>query len=327
MKKYFYLLLIPGVLLLTGCSQYGYVRLNYPVKPVAQFPNNASKIALINRSLPKTFYETSCAAESLTSGEIAGSDEKASFEALKGVYKTLDGKNGVSIRMPNLKLYEKGTREIPDPLDWNKVKSICDSTKTDLLLSLEVFDSNSDIISSNVQKIVRVLSGGFPSLPKAANVDIMHIWRLYDPSTKDVIEQYDGMRYFKMARINSEQLNAAAYDAGVEYIRRYLPVYLPVKRRFYKKGKGQENDSFQAVFRRTQIANWVNAIEEWKKIVKTGSMENAGRAAFNIAVAYEVLDKTNQALDWAKRSFEDFGQKPGREYYNILQKRAEIELK
>ncbi|MHB9055004.1 MAG: DUF6340 family protein [Paludibacteraceae bacterium] len=327
MKKYIYLLFIPGVFLLTGCSQYGYVRLNYPVKPVAQFPNNASKIALINRSLPMTSDEASSAAESLTTGEVAGSDEKASFEALKGVYKTLDEKKGISIRILNVKLYGKGTRKMPDQLDWNKVKSICDSTKTDLLLSLEIFDSNSDIISSNVQKIVRVLSGGFPSLPKVANVDVMHVWKLYDPSTKNVIEQYDGMRYFKMVKINSEQLNAAAYDAGVEYIRRYLPVYFPVKRRFYKKGKGQENDFFQTAFRRTQTANWVNAIEDWEEIVKTGSIENAGRAAFNIAVAYEVLDKTNQALDWAKRSFEDFGEKPGREYYNILQKRAEIELR
>lgn len=326
MNKIYFILIVSLTFLITSCSQYGYVSVNYPVKPVSYFPDNVSKIALINRSLPKSSNETSSAAESLTSGEVAGSDEKASFVALDAVTETIDGKAGIKIVRPKVKQYGKGTRKMPDQLEWNTVKAICDSTKTDLLLSLEVFDSNSDVISSNVQKVVRILGGGIPSLPKAANVDVMHVWKLYDPATNRVIDQYEGLRHFKMNSINSKQLNLAAYDAGVEYIGRYLPGHFLVKRKFYKKGKAQAKPTFDTAFRRTQVANWEKAIEDWKRVVETGSAVNAGRAALNIAVAYEVLENTNLALEWAKRSFEDFGEKLGRDYYSILQERAAIEL-
>ena len=44
----------------------------------------------------------------------------------------------------------------------------------------------------------------------------------------------------------------------------------------------------------------------------------AGRAAFNIAVAYEVLGDLEKAREWASKSYVEFNEKRGNDYYNIL---------
>ena len=35
----------------SSCSRYGYVRLSYPLEPVAYLPENVHSIAIVNRSL------------------------------------------------------------------------------------------------------------------------------------------------------------------------------------------------------------------------------------------------------------------------------------
>jgi len=316
-----------------GCSKYGYVKLNYPQPPIAYLPEDIRSIALVNRSLTKEEDKPNQVLESIASAEVAGSDRLASDECLKGVYDGINGLNGITIIIPqNTRLYGTGSLKTPDLLDWKQVEEICNSSNADVLLVLETFDSNTDLaVAIAADQAMSVLHTGAPNpaIPGQVRMNVVSYWRLYDPVTRTIIDQY---QQSDNIIINTEDivppmgaLREIAYVAGKEYIQRFLPSYYTVRRDMYKKAKGPNKHIFQTGFRRTEVANWEGAIEIWSGLTEDIKRKTAGRACLNIAVAYEVLGNTDLALKWAKRSYEDYNDKLGRDYAKILLKRKSIE--
>ena len=335
MKKSYLIYLLLSGLILPGCSKYGYVNLNYPLDPHVMLPAEIKTIAVVNRSLVKEKDKNNKILESIATGEIAGSDRQASDECLKAVFDQMNGNGRYDIVIPQkTRLYGTGTNQTPELLNWKLVKSICDETNADALLVLETFDSNSDLLASAVtQQVGEILQGNGPRPvpPRQVNITVHAFWRLYDPASKKIIDQYKstGIMTFDAGNTSivlppPEALPNTAYAAGQEYSERLLPGYYTVKRDMFKKGKGSAKEEFHAAFRRAETANWEGAINGWKAIEKSGGT-NAGRAALNIAVSYEVLGETDKALEWAKKSYEEYDNSLGRDYTKILLRRQDIE--
>jgi hypothetical protein len=160
-------------------------------------------------------------------------------------------------------------------------------------------------------------------------MNVLCFWRMYDPFAKTIIDQYQSTSWLTFNGAGNvpppEALPNTAYAAGQEYIQRFLPSYYTVRRDMYKKGKGSGKEEFAAAFRRAEVANWQGAIDAWSEIAKKGNRKNAGRACLDIAVSYEVLGNTEQALYWVKKSYEDYNDKLGRDYAKILLRRQNIE--
>jgi hypothetical protein len=319
-----------------GCSKYGYVTLNYPLNPEVYIPENIKSIALVNRSLTKDQDKKNTIIESIATGEIAGYDRFASDECLKGVFDNINGRTDIKfIIPPKTRLYGTGTRETPELLDWKLVQSICASSEANALLVLETFDSNSDILATAVNDQVNtIINGGVPkpAVPNQIKMNVVCFWRLYDPSSKTIIDQYQVTKNLTFSGVGRDFLSPppdalpnTAYAAGQEYIQRYLPGYYTVRRDLYKKGKGSAKQQFKAAFRRAEVANWQGAIDAWSDIAKNANQKNAGRACLNIAVSYEVLGNTDLALQWVKKAYEDYDDKLARDYAKILLKRKNIE--
>ncbi|WP_423130088.1 DUF6340 family protein [Gaoshiqia sp. Z1-71] len=332
-NRFVYLFFI--VLIGSGCSKYGYVNLNYPLAPEAYLPDQVNTLALVNRSLVKEEDKQGKVIESVLTGEVAGSDRLASDECLNGVLGRMNGYRGINLVIPEqVNLYGTGTSKTPGLLDWQLVKSICNSTKADALLVLETFDSNSDLLVSTLSRNINsVLQGGKPGIapPNQIRMNVTAFWRLYDPATQSIIDHQSksfltfngtGSNYMLLP---PDALPRTAYQAGEEYIQRFLPGYYTVKRDMYKKGKGPGKEAFKTAFRRTEMANWQEAIDAWTELVRNSGRETAGRACLNIAVSHEVLGNTDLALQWVKRSYEEYQDKLGRAYAKILMNRRHIE--
>jgi Family of unknown function (DUF6340) len=331
MKKYYLLLIIVSTAF-SSCSKYGYVSLKYPTAPYAILPDNIHNIAIVNRSLTKKENNRPII-DAILTGEVAGSDKVASDEAIKGVFDRINGWRHISIIIPaHTRLYGTGTRETPEILDWKVVKSICDSSNADALLVLENFDSNSGIVTDNINNQVNaVLNGSAPPRPALqVRMNVISFWRLYDPSTQKIIDEFKSTNYINydggaLAIPPPEALPQTAYAAGEQYIQRFLPGYYYVKRELYKRGKGSAKHEFLKGFRRSEVADWQGASEVWLELTKSSNRRNAGKACLDMAVACEVLGKTNDAFEWAKKSYEDYGNKLGREYANKLKYRLNYE--
>lgn len=332
--------IFPPVILLmfvlAGCGRYGFVNLNYPLEPAMYLPDNVKTIALVNRSLTAKEDQKTKIVESIVTGEIAGSDKMASDECLKAVFDKMNGFRGINIVIPSTtRLPGTGTAQTPELLDWSLVKKICDSTHADALLVLETFDSNSDLLVSAVtNQVTSIIATGTvkPAVPNQIKMNVIAFWRLYNPTTKTIIDQYQSVSYLTFDGVGAdfrlpppEALPSTAYAAGQEYVSRFLPSYYSVRRDMYKRGSGSTKRAFKIAFRRAEVANWEAAIQDWTKIVSTGNRKSAGRACLDIAVSYEVLGDTDEALKWAKQSYEVYNNKLGRSYANILLDRQRIE--
>ena len=337
MKSKLYFILIILSTFSTSCSKYGYVKLKFPTAPNAVLPDDIKTIAIVNRSLsPKdNSSKGNAIAEAILTGEIAGSDKLASDQCLKAVFDRFNGFREISIVYPaTSRLVGTGTRVTPDPLSWKRVKGICDSSKANALLVLEMFDSNSDIILSSVSNQINSVISGTLDTPKPPNqirMNVISYWRLYDPATEKIIDQYQTTNYLTFNTTGllnlppPDALPQTAYATGEQYVERFIPGYYYVKRDLYKRGKGSYKEQFKAGFRKSEVANWEGAIEVWSNIAKNSSRKNAGRACLNLAVGNEVLGNTEEALKWAKKSYEDYGNKLGRDYANTLKNRLRYE--
>jgi hypothetical protein len=324
-----------GALLLSSCSKYGFVRLKYPTDPNVMLPGNIQRIAVVSRSLTPKEYKGGTITEAVLTGEVAGSDKIASDESLKAIYDRMNGFRGYAIVFPKkTRLMGTGSRVTPDVLDWKTVRTICDSTHSDVLLVLEMFDSNSDLLTTTINNQINdVLSGKVkpPTPPSQIRMNVLSFWRMYDPRNETIIDQFQSTNYLTfntsppLFAPPPEALPRTAYSAGEEYVERFLPGYYNVKRDMYKRGKGSFKPQFLAAFRKSEVANWEGAYASWLEIAQRSNGKNAGRACLNLAVACEVLGKYEEALSWAKKSYEDYGNKIGREYANKLKYRVDIE--
>ncbi len=332
--KHIYLLILSAIaILLCSCNPYGYVTLNFPTEPEVHLPQEIATVALVNRSLVKDEDQKDRIAEAIASGEIAGSDERASEEALRGVFDQMNGLYGVRMTIPeDNKLYGTGTREIPPPLDWNTVESLCRKSEADALLVLENFDSNSDLaLTAATESVNALISGRIPdpTAPRQVRMNVNCTWRLYMPASREVIDQYRHTSWMmfntQTAMLPFDALPKTAYLAGEEYAFRYLPGYYKEKRKLYSKAKGPGKNQFQTGFRQSEVANWKAAIESWKSVMEVAKPKSAGRACLNIAVAYEVLGNTEEALKWAQKAYETYDDELARDYAKILLRRKSIE--
>lgn len=341
MRKVLLLLLVASVWA-SGCSKYGSVRLKYPTPPKAVLPPYIHNIAIINRSLTADKDKVSSTMETVLTGEIPGLDKRASDKCLNGVYDYIrDWKsNGfywnsyidssINIFIPSqTRFYGTGTREQPQLLDWKIVKQVCDSVKSDALLVLETFNSQTDVLLTEVKKeITGILETGRPVIPTPSHqikMSVATFWRLYDPSTQKIIDEYQFTYYRTFAGQGMLSalpppgaLQEAAYAAGQDYIQRFLPGYYYITRTMYKRGKGAEKQSFKKAFRHSSVADWNGAMQIWQELTNSNRRKNAGRACLNMAVACEVMGRYDEAFQWAQKSYVDYRNQLGRDYANQL---------
>jgi len=331
MKKVIYVIM--AALSVAGCSRYGYVSLNYPQPPQVYLPDDVHFIAVVNRSLVEEDDKDDKVVEAIATGEIAGSDRLASDNCIKGVYDAVQGMPETQLIIPGqVKLYGTGTREMPELLDWDLVTGICKEEGSDALLVLETFDSNSDLlISAAREQVAAILATGSPQpvIPGQVKVNVVCNWRLYDPRTRSIIDQFEHNTYMTFDLYQGmpppSALPEAAYRAGVDYIQRFLPGFFVVRRDLYKRTGGSARRQFKAGYRRAEVANWEGAMEAWNGLTDHRSRKTAGRACLNIAVANEVLGNTDLALEWSNKSYEYYRDKLGRDYSKILLRRRNIE--
>jgi hypothetical protein len=325
--------IVAAILALTacGCSKYGYVSLSFPVEPVATLPGNTRSIAVVNRSLTTDEEKSGKVAEAIISTEI-GSDFLASDACVKGVYDGFRALPADLVIPEEVRMHGTGTRALPELLPWERVEEICQKEGADLLLVLETFDSNTDLMAQAATKqITSIMTTGRPdpTPPSQVRMNVAAYWRLYDPTSREIRDQYQYNRNLTFNTVGGapppDALPRSAYDAGVAYADRFLPGSYRVKRKLYQRTSGPARHQFRAGYRRTEVANWDGAMELWTELTDNPKRKTAGRASLNMAVSNEVLGHTDAALEWARRSYELYRDKLGRDYSKILLRRRNIE--
>jgi len=228
----------------------------------------------------------------------------------------------------NLDLRSFGAGVFPVVMSWDTVEKICRDNHADILFSLELFDADSKVGVNvaglgNVASGVATLAGG-----TSVKTQVKTGWRIYDPSSRSVLDQYiiyrdlgtQGGSIFATGAAmltRKEEVMKAGNCAGGDYASRIIPYSIRVSRFYYVRGNG----SFHVAKRMAQAGDWDAAGRIWNDQTKAPSRKVAGRACYNMAIITEINGDLNGALAWAQKSYEVYGTRYALEYVNILRNR------
>ncbi|MCK4677075.1 MAG: hypothetical protein KAT48_03000 [Bacteroidales bacterium] len=290
-------------------------------------------VGIVNRSLPADDEKFTNFLEGLFTGESILADKIGSENCLIGLANELHDSPRFNIEIiEGIDLRGTGTREFPALLTWGEVKNLCKTYKVDAMIVLETFDSNIFLEQGEEEKEKKVDGREILVIEYYAelNVDVNAGWRIYDPVNKVIVDQNvyrDHISWYEddekpekvMKRLPSkrEAVNQAAIHAGNRYARRISPTWLKVNRAYYTKG----HDDFELTKRYVKTNSWDEAANVWQRLVDSPDLKIAGRAAYNMALASEMNGDLEIAIAWAKKSYEECGNKKALHYLRILERR------
>jgi hypothetical protein len=330
MRK-FKLYIVAGLFLLLFSSS-AWVNLTLVRPSVLVLPDYINNIAVIDRT--KQEETPGNKIEQTLTGEIFHQDEQAVVQVTEGFAEACSGMNRFTPVRTAERYISNGTKStFPSPMDWNAVKEICDRHNTNALLAIEIFDS--DFVLTNLPVKIDTKDNAGKILSRleyrATGVAVINFGvRLYDAVNQTIMDEYQTTRRLNFeaqggtlqAALNQildkvEAIKRASFDAGFMYGQRISPTYYRVTRYFFNRPK----KALGVGVRYSEVADWKHAIDSWTVVVKGGKRKHAGRAAYNIAVAWEVLGDLEKAKEWAARSHTEFSEKKADEYYKMLNNR------
>lgn len=312
------------------------LRIPASVPPQVALPPHVQSIGVLNRSLPNDEQSSKVlnVVEGVLTGEGIFEDRQGSMACVAGAHTQLNNDGVVqSILMDTVGLNGVGAGVMPLPLSWAEVEGLCQSVGADALLVLEVFDTDQQgsVTTNTLGQIRNIAEGGSVRPPVPANnprVFVKMSWRLYDLQTRSVIDEVRLSDYFGVRSgggvlpdlgefAKRDAIQQSGYLAGRSYPTRFQSSWIYLGREFYKR----KGDAMERAARLVEVNEWDRAAEIWEPLTRSGNNKLAGRACYNMAIAAEVQGDIPAAVDWANRSYGEFGDKRGRDYARILKRR------
>jgi len=292
-------------------------------------------IGIINRSLPaegNNGIDTIDKILSLEGKELDKHGAEASLASVKSELQRLQRFDKVAI-LENIPEIRKGLGVLPASLTWDQVDEICQENDVDVLFSLAFYDTDT---KANIQATEMEIPNPFgvktkvPAVGITLHTKIQNGWRIYDPATKEILDEYsfnnnlvssgqgiNPMKAVKAIMNRKEEVVETSSHVGDYYAKRITPQSRRVTRDYFVKG----TDKFEVAMRRAQSGKWDSAAELWQEEVLNPDGKIAGRACYNMAIINEINGDLDKALDWAQRSYADYDTKEALRYINILKYR------
>lgn len=320
MKRFkVFLIVVPAFILF--CST-AWVNITLTRPALITLPAEIKTIAIIDRTLQEKTRNTQI--EKTLTGEAFKQDEQAVREVTMGLIERCSeyGKyTFVKTDERSVSNFTKNT--FPSKLSWKEVEDLCKKHGTDAILSIELFDSDF-LLTPGIGAINN------PLQLNANGVAVINLGiRIYYPATQIIIDEYKINHKIEIGTNTSsvagavntlldktEAINRTSYESGRMYGDRISPSFYTVTREFFDKPK--KNQNLRAGVRKSQVADWKGAIDSWTKALNDKKKKVRRRAAYNIAVGYEVLGDLQMAKEWASKAYTEYGEKEAKPYYDAL---------
>jgi hypothetical protein len=296
-------------------------------------PASIKSVALVNRSQASSASHTIDAIHKVLSLESNDLQQTGARSSLRGLGDELmKNTRFTEVKPLNRELTSFGAGVFPSALPWDSVEMICRENNTDALFSLELFDTETKLNYAASPTRVNLGSVNLPVIDHQVNMTtfIKTGWRIYDPSTRLILDEYIIGRdiSFSGSALNpavaasalvgrKEAVTEVGNRAGQAYAARILPYWIRVSRDYFVSG----NENFKTAKRKAQSGNWDGAGEVWLQEAKNPNGRLAGRACYNMAIISEINGNLDGAVQWAQKSYEDYRNRLALYYLNILRNR------
>jgi hypothetical protein len=209
--------------------------------------------------------------------------------------------------------------------NWNYLRNMSDSFGVDALVVI-------DKIAWSADKPTTVYYNSYTGQYDATLVVRMEVsWKLFVPEKQMFVDSFiarDTLMWERSAWYAVDAFAAipsvnqvmpdAAFELGKQYGKRISPYWVE-NQRFYYQTPGRE------MKKATALANnndWIGAATIWRPIAEfVENKKTASYASFNMAIASEMCDQLEAALEWSAKSYILYPNINTKQYIKILERR------
>lgn len=235
--------------------------------------------------------------EGVLSGEPILGDKYGANASVENMKRLIQQSDRLTLATANILRFEKNELDGDTPIKGDIVDSICATYNADGVIALEMFDSDQFYANSS----------------KSAK----SFWRLYYAEKKEISDEYmvytrgySSYQYYSIVPQEYRAIeNAGAYGAQL-YYNRIVPFFVRETRYYYSKGASE----FKMAKRSVNVNDWEQAIFFWQSFLENSNkLKVNGNAAYNLALAFEVKEDFENAINWIDQSIK-YGNKRAIEY-------------
>ncbi len=296
-------------------------------------PQEIQNISLLNRAVPSNGKSL----EGSLTGEFFAKDKELSEDCMKGVNSTLLTSDRFKVTTCDTIMLAQDPKSISfgGQLKWTFVDSLCKSMNTQALMVLEFFDTDFSVFnpaSTAANTVGNILNGNLSPVEVRGTATANAGFRVYFPKTQSILyeDQFQYKKVWTQTSTNPieavakmvkkpEALRAASFEAGGEFAMNVVPLYFWEQRQMYKGKKG----ALQIGERQALAKDWEAAAKTWSiAFEESFKAKSRSKAAYNAALAYEVLGNLKEAQRWIQIAYVEKGKKEALVYSNILDARV-----
>ena len=337
MKRIHYLSLSILTLLLGSCSATSTLTLSVPQPSNVYLSKEVKNIGIVNRSIPSIKYNSLDVIDKILTAEEKNLDKNGAIETLKGLQETLAKNERFSniVILDTLIFKDSGIDIFSPELSQNDIEKICTKNNLDAIYELSFYDTDA-VVSYKTSNGTLPNSFGVKVPTLVHNISINTLiksgWRIYDNVSKQLSDQYNTnkkfvvsgsginpVKAFETIKNRKDEVFRMSREIGQNYALEIIPYTTRETRLYFVKG----NSNFEKAQRRAQTGNWDGAGELWQIETNNSDDKLKGRAYYNMAIISEINGNLNKALDWASKSYADYGTKEALQYSKILKYRLQ----
>ncbi|RLD61964.1 MAG: hypothetical protein DRJ01_07005 [Bacteroidetes bacterium] len=326
-KIYLFFILI--VLITTSCRTVSFVNLQVLKPAEITLPKNVKSFSVVNNSFLQNQYSivTKKRKSNIDYKMLNIDTTKVKNLSVNSIVKSLtEMLNDSPLFTKAVLVNEKQKKET---LNWDYVSSICKKNETEALISLEAFIHDDSVSFDGFYTDYGYVYYTF------MNFKVTTVWRIYYPDEKKIIDRdiqisnvpFEAYAYsFKesIKELPNEQViseEIANYTAN-DFFRRISPAWTDCSRMYF-------TGSTNMLKAKNFVENnyWKEATELWQNDVNNKNKRISGDAAYNMALAFEMEGDLDNALVWAKKSYQIYGNKWALDYIKKLEVRIKEQVK
>jgi hypothetical protein len=301
------------LILLGGCNTtYHYTEF---IKPSNRYvPSSTYVVGVAQRS---TTQKTVCSVytNGIPYGELENIPYKSAnmtIENLKKLCEKMGRFKFVEIEIDDAEVNDE--EFATKPLSEADIESLSKIYDLDGILCLD--GHNMVIRTSGSVSVVSVTDGSgmptqVPEFSKESEVSMSLLWRFYDSSTGQMIDEYQENyeRVFGRIAYSEEEIQEfkdedmglmdvsgmAAYD----YFERISPHWEPDYRQYFSLGSPELEEIAEKL---ELTGDWEEAAGSWRELTDSEESKVSHRASFNMALASEILGQPRVAIEWIDRA-------------------------
>lgn len=310
------------------------VSFDYLLPAEVNLPISVQRLVVVDHSAPQD--EKWDIAEGLLTGEGVGQDREGVLNLIAGIKEIGLQSNRYELLREDQR-YGKGKliENIPDPMEMTLIRSIGKKHGADAVLAIDKFDSDFIVTTARKddKKDPKDTTKVIAQYEARGVATVKAYIRVYDVSTGHILDEIKHSDEFvwtavattaaqAILQLMSKQkaVNDVSYRAGLAYGRRIAPASVQVTRTFYK-GPKNKYAAFDSGVRRAEVGDWYGAMKDFENTVLVADPKMQGKAAYNLAICLEVLNRLEEAQGWAQDAYVKYGLSHAKEYQAILQQR------